>query len=126
MDKIRLIELMENEAARLSPEGRELWQEWQLHVESAPDLETRMAREYEITERMFDLPMPEQIAISRLAELLAGLRESDEAEERGETGEEHRVRGVIQAAWLRDQEEGREPNPDMTLDQAIARLNVQD
>ena len=126
MDKIRLIELMENGAARLSPEGRELWQEWQLHVESAPDLETRMAREYEITERMFDLPMPEQIAISRLAELLAGLRESDEAEERGETGEEHRVRGVIQAAWLRDQEEGREPDPDMTLDQAIARLNEQD
>ena len=126
MDKIRLIELMENEAERLSPEGRELWQEWQLHVESAPDLETRMAREYEITERMFDLPMPEQIAISRLAELLAGLRESDEAEERGESGEEHRVRGVIQAAWLRDQEEGREPNPDMPLDQAIARLNEQD
>lgn len=126
MDKIRLIELMENEAERLSPEGRELWQEWQLHVESAPDLETRMAREYEITERMFDLPMPEQIAISRLAELLAGLRESDEAEDRGESGEEHRVRGVIQAAWLRDQEEGREPNPDMPLDQAIARLNEQD
>jgi hypothetical protein len=126
LDKIRLIELMENGAARLSPEGRELWQEWQLHAESAPDLETRMAREYEITERMFDLPMPEQIAISRLAELLAGLRESDEAEERGETGEEHRVRGVIQAAWLRDQEEGREPDPDMTLDQAIARLNEQD
>lgn len=126
MDKIRLIELMENEAERLSPEGRELWQEWQLHVESAPDLETRMAREYEITERMFDLPMPEQIAISRLAELLAGLRELDEAEDRGESGEEHRVRGVIQAAWLRDQEEGREPNPDMPLDQAIARLNEQD
>jgi hypothetical protein len=126
LGKIRLIELMENEAERLSPEGRELWQEWQLHVESAPDLETRMAREYEITERMFDLPMPEQIAISRLAELLAGLHQSDEAEERGESGEEHRVRGVIQAAWLRDQEEGREPNPDMPLDQAIARLNEQD
>ena len=122
MDRIRLIELMEDEAARLSPEGRELWEEWEFLVESAPELESRMAREYEITEQIFELPIPEQIVISRLAELLAGLRRSDEAEGRGESGEEHRVRDVIQAAWLKDQEEGRTIDPDMTLDQAVARL----
>ncbi len=122
MDKIPLIELMEDEAARLSPEGRQLWKEWEFLVESAPELETRMAREYEITERIFELPVPEQIVISRLAELLTGLRKSDEAEGRGESGEEHRVRGLIHAAWLKDQAEGRTIDPDMTLDQAVARL----
>jgi len=122
LDKIRLIELMEDEAARLSPEGRQLWEEWEFLVESAPELESRMAREYEIAERIFELPAPEQIVISRLAELLTGLRKSDEAEGRGESGEEHRVRGLIHAAWLKDQEEGRTIDPDMTLDQAVARL----
>ena len=78
MDRIRLIELMEGEAARFSPEGRKLWEEWEFLVESAPELESRMVREYEITERIFDLPVPEQVVISRLAELLAGLHEADE------------------------------------------------
>jgi hypothetical protein len=126
LDKIRLIELMEDEVARLSPEGRELWEQWEFLVESAPELESRMAREYEITERIFELPVSEQVGISRLAELLAGLRRSDEAEGRGESGEEHQVRGVIQAAWLKDQEEGRTTDPDMTLDQAVARLKGHD
>ena len=126
MDRIRLIELMEGEAARLSPEGRELWEEWEFLMESAPELESRMVREYEITERIFDLPVPEQVAISRLAELLAGLRKSDEAEGRGGSGESHRARGVIQAAWLKDQEEGRTIDPDMTLDQAVTRLKEHD
>ncbi len=122
MDKISLIELMEDEAARLSPEGRQLWEEWEFLVESAPKLESRMAREYEITERIFELPAPEQTIISRLAELLTSLRKSDEAEGRGESGEEHRVRGLIYAAWLKDQEGGRTIDPDMTQDQAVARL----
>jgi hypothetical protein len=122
LDKSSLIELMEDGAARLSLEGRQLWEEWEFLVVSAPELESRMAREYEIIERIFELPAPEQIIISRLAELLIGLRKSDEAEGRGESGEEHRVRGVIQAAWLKDQEEGRTIYPDMTLDQAVARL----
>ncbi len=122
MDKISLIELMEDEAARLSPEGRQLWEEWEFLVESAPELESRMAREYEITERIFELPAPEQTVISRLAELLTGLRKSDEAEGSWESGEGHRVRSLIHAAWLKDQEEGRTIDPDMTLDQAVARL----
>jgi hypothetical protein len=122
LDRIRLIELMEGEVARLSPEGRKLWEEWEFLVESAPKLQSRMVREYEITERIFDLPVSEQVVISRLAELLAGLREADEAEGRGESGEKHRVHGVIQAAWLKDQEEGRTIDPDMTLDQAVTRL----
>jgi hypothetical protein len=119
-----LIELVEGEEARLSPEGRELWEELELVRESLPDPadESRMAREYDIMERIFELPVPEQFVISRLAELMAGLRDSEEAERRGESGEEHRVRGVIHAAWLKDREEGRTVNPNMTLEPAIARL----
>jgi hypothetical protein len=122
LDKLRLIELIEGEAARLSPEGRELWEQWEFLVESAPEVESRMAREYEIMERIFGLPLPEQVVTSRLAELLAGLRNAEEAEGRGGSGEEHRIRGVIQAAMLKDREEGRTIDPGMTLDQAIARL----
>jgi hypothetical protein len=122
LEKERLVELIEGEAARLSPEGRELWEEWEFLVESAPDLESRMAREYEISERIFELPKVEQGTISRLAELQRSLRASEEAEGRDESGEEQRVRGVINAAMLKDREEGRNPNPNMTLEQAVARF----
>ena len=124
MDRIRLIELIEDETGRLSPEGRGLWMELEFLRESIPDPqeESRMAREFDITERTFDLPSPEQFVISRLAELVGGLRTSEKAEEQGESGDEHRVGSVINAAWLKDRQEGRAIDPDMTLDRAIARL----
>ncbi len=124
MDRIRLIELIEGETGRLSPEGGGLWEELEFLRESIPDPEeeSRMAREYDITERVFDLPSPEQFVISRLAELVGGLRKSEKAEEQGESGDEHRVGSAINAAWLKDRQEGRAIDPDMTLDQAIARL----
>ncbi len=83
MSRVRLIELIEAEAERLSPEGRELWEDWEFLLESAPGMESRMAREYEISERIFELPVAEQGTISRLTELLTGLRDSDEAGGRG-------------------------------------------
>ena len=124
MDRVRFIELIEGETARLSLEGRELWEEMEFIRESIPDPadESRMAREYEVMERIFELPMTEQFLVSRLAELVAALRRSEEAERRGEPGEEDRVRGVINAAMLRDQEEGRTVDPNMTLQLAMARL----
>src|SRR5215212_1218876 len=124
MDSVRLIELIEGETARLSPEGRGLWEELEFLRESIPDPEeeSRMAREYDIMERIFALPMPEQFITSRLAELMSGLRRAEQAERRGESGDEHRIRGVINAAWLKDRQEGRTIDPNTTLDQAIARL----
>jgi hypothetical protein len=124
LDRVRFIELIEGETARLSLEGRELWEELEFIRESIPDPadESRMAREYEIMERIFELPMPEQFVTSRLAELVAALRRSEGEERRGEPGEEERVRGVINAAMLKDQEEGRTADPNMTLELAIARL----
>jgi hypothetical protein len=124
LDRVRFIELIESETARLSPEGRNLWEELELIRESIldPADEERMAREYDVMERIFDLPMQEQFVTSRLAELVAALRRSEEAEWRGELGEEDRIRGVINAAMLKDREEGRRVDPNMTLDLAIARL----
>jgi hypothetical protein len=123
-DRVSFIELIEGETARLSAEGRELWEELEFTRESIPDPadEGRMAREYDIMERIFELPMPEQFLVSRLAELVAGLRRSEEAERRGASGQEHWVRGVINAAMLKDREEGRTVDPNMTLELAIVRL----
>ena len=124
MDKICLIELIETQTARLSPEGTELWEQMEFLRESIPNPadESRMAREHEIMEQIFELPAPEQFLTSRLAELVGGLRKSEKAEDQGESGYEHRVRSVINAAWLKDRQEGRSIDPKMTLDRALARL----
>jgi hypothetical protein len=127
LDRIHLIELIEGETSRLSLEGRELWEELEFTREFIPDPadESRTAREYDVMERIFELPMPEQFLVSRLAELVTALRRSEEAERRGEPGEEDRVRGVINAAILKDREEGQAIDLDMTLERAIARLKEQ-
>ena len=128
MDRIRLIELIEAHTARLSAEGMVLWEELEFLRESIPDPEEprRMALEYDIMERIFELPVPQQFLTSRLAELVGGLRAAEEVERRGESGEGHRAPGVINAAMLRDREEGRPIDAHMTLGRAIARLEEHD
>jgi hypothetical protein len=124
VDRIRLIELIEGQVARLSAESRGLWEELEFLRESIPDPEepSRMAREYYIMERIFELPEPEQFITSRLAELVAALRKAEQAERRGESGEDYRMRGVINAAMIKDREEGGPIDANMTIDRAIARL----
>ena len=128
MDGIRLIELIEAHTARLSDDGRGLWEEVEFLRESVPDPEEpgRMAREYELMERIFELPVPQQFITSRLAELVGGLRAAEEAERGGESGDGHRARGVINAAMLKDREEGQPVDEHMTLGRAIARLEALD
>ena len=81
-----------------------------------------MAREYEVSERIFDLPVSEQGIPSRLAQLLSGLREGDATEARGEPGEVHRARGVTNAVRIKDRYDGRRLDPGMTPERAVARL----
>jgi hypothetical protein len=66
LDRVRFIELIESETARLSPEGRDLWEELELIREFIldPADEERMAWEYDVMERTFDLPMQEQFVTS--------------------------------------------------------------
>ena len=124
LERFRLIELIEAQAARLSPEARDLWEQLEFLRESIPDPAeySRTAAEYEIMECIFELPMAEQFATSRLAELVGGLRAAEEAERRGRSGVEHRASGVINAAMLKDRQEGRPVDKHTTLEQAIARL----
>ena len=128
MDRIRLIELIEAHTARLSDEGKGLWEELEFLREAMPDPKEprRMAREYDLMERIFELPVPEQFMTSRLAELVGGLRAAEEAERGGESGDGHRARGVINAAMLIDREEGQPVDAHMTLGRAIARLEAYD
>lgn len=128
MDRTRLIELIEVQTARLSADGRGLWEELEFLRNSIPDPEeqSRMAREYDIMERIFELPVPEQFLTSQLAELVAALRRAEEAERRGESGDDYRARGVINAAMLKDIEVGQPIDPHMTLARAISRLEEHD
>jgi hypothetical protein len=61
-------------------------------------------------------------ALERLTELRAGLFNSDDVEEQGESGERHRVQAVLIAAGLKDVSEGRLADAQMTVEQALARL----
>ena len=128
MDRIRLIQLIEAQSARLSAGSRGLWEELEFLREAIPDPEeqSRMAREYDIMERIFELPVQEQFLTSQLAELVGALRRAEEAEHQGESGDDHRTRGVINAAMLKDLEEGRPVDPHMTLGRAISRLERHD
>jgi hypothetical protein len=123
VDKLTLVELIERETTKLSPRGRELWERLELHVESAPnEVSTPPAQEEAVVYQMAELPGPEQGILARLMDLLGGLRNSDRAEKRGDPGEPHRNMAVIVAAGIKDRSEGRQIDPDMTPERAVARL----
>ena len=127
-----LIGLIESEDAKLSPAGRELWEKLELIAQSAPDEATAATlpppstEEVEKLARMSYLTEPEQRILQRLMELHAGLYSSDFAERRGNPGEPSRNQAVILAAGLKDQREGRQIDPYMTPEQAVARLREAD
>jgi hypothetical protein len=122
VDRITLVELIEDETAKLSPRGKELWEEMETLVDLSPEEQVSLHERTDIVNRRVLLSPLEQGVLDRLMELRAGLYESDRQEERGESGEGHRVRSVIQAAKLKDISEGRHADPDMTVEQAVARL----
>jgi hypothetical protein len=122
VDRFTLVELIEGETARLSPRGRELWEDMETLVELRPEEQASLHEKMDMVNRMVLLPPLEQGVIDRLMELRAGLYESDKREERGESGEGYRVRSVILAAKSKDRSEGRQIDPDMSAEQAVARL----
>jgi hypothetical protein len=62
VDRIRLIEPTEGHTSRLSAEGTGLWEEQEFLRESVPNPEEpgRMAFEYDVMERIFELPAQER------------------------------------------------------------------
>ena len=116
------MELIEDETAKLSPRGKVLWEEMETLVELSPEEQASLHERTDIVNRLVLLSPLEQGILHRLMELRAGLYESDRKEERGESGEGHLVRSVILAAKLKDISEGGHGDPDMTVEQAVARL----
>jgi hypothetical protein len=126
VDRNTLVELIEGETARLSPRGRELWEEMETLVELSPEEQTLrsiQSQQEEISNRMYDeLPLHERHVIDWIYALSVGLADSDKEETQGESGEKHRDKAVVLAAQLKDKYEGRQIDPDMTLEQAVSRL----
>ncbi len=133
VDRVALVELIEGEAAKLSPRGGELWERLELHVETtAPEEATPETigppdrEQIEVANLMAELPWQEQNILERLMELLAGLRSSDYAESRGEPSAPRRIMAVIVAAGIKTRQQGRQINPAMTPEQAAAFLREPD
>jgi hypothetical protein len=122
VNRNELAELLEGEAAKLSPEGKELWKEMEVLVELNPEDGDTLSQQAGINNRTAILPPHERHALERLTELRAGLYNSDDVEEQGESGERHRVQAALIAAGLKDVSEGRLADPEMTIGQALARL----
>jgi hypothetical protein len=123
MDRLALVELIEDQAARLTPEGRDLAQRMELLTEAPPGgpfgtQETQRAQADEV----WDLPPRERNILERLLMLGEGLERSDAAERQGQPGERYWHLAIIGAAGTKDRSESRTIDPDMTTEQAVARL----
>ena len=123
MDRLALVELIEDQAARMTPEGRDLAQRMELLAEAPP---SGHAATYEgqraQSDEAWDLPPLDRNILERLLMLWEGLERSDVAEHRGGPGERYRDMAVTGASGLKDRHEGQMIDPDMTPEQAAARL----
>jgi hypothetical protein len=122
VDRLELVEVIEVQKARLSPNGKELWEELDILVYMTPEEEQIQKQQEDIAERMSYLPLYDQGVIKVLTEVRGGLYASDKKEVTGESGEVVRVQAVLRAANIKNIAEGRQADPDMTLEQAIAQL----
>ncbi len=123
MERLELVELIEGEKAKLSPEGRRLWDELDDSLYLSPEEEnTLKTHEVDAIKQMAELPVLDQSIINRLSYLREGLYNSDHVERRGKSGESRRTQSVIYAAMKKEVDQNRQIDADMTLDQARSRL----
>jgi len=123
MNRLALVDLIEDQAARLTPEGRDLAGRMDLLAEAPPG---GQATTYEAqraqADEAWDLPPLDRNILERLLMLWEGLERSDGAERRGEPGGRYLEMAVTGAAGLKDRYEARMIDPDMTPEQALTRL----
>jgi hypothetical protein len=119
MDRLALVELIEDQAARLTPEGRDLAEKMELLAEAPPggSAATHGTQRAQ-TDEAWDLPPLDRNILERLLMLWEELERSDVAEHRGEPGERYLDMAATGAAGLKDRNEGRMIDPDMTPEQA--------
>ena len=147
MQRIELVELIDGEIAKLSPEGKEVWEDIALRVHTTP-LDMDLADTMRIFEESGEppetgitvifgepgdpqedeatiiAPKEDEATIMTLFWLWVGLPLADTEQllERSEKAHEVRELFIIKAVQARDHFEGRQIDSDMTLQQALARL----
>ena len=123
VDRLTLVELIEAQKAKLSPEAQKLWEEldasFYMSLEEEPAFIKR--REVEIINRMEHLPEADQHIANVLSELRAGLDESDLLERRGGPAQWHRDKCVIYTSVIKDREERGPGNP-LPLNEGLGRI----
>ena len=131
VDRQTLVELIEAEKAKLSPEALKLWEELDASLYMSPEEEPAFIkhREVEIINRMEQLPEADRHVVNVLTELRAGRYESDKSERREDPAQLHRDKCVIYASLIKDRDKRGKGNPlppnevlNRTVDQALARL----
>jgi hypothetical protein len=127
MNRLELVELIEAQKSKLSPQARGLWDEFDALINRSNDARKPFIRqEHDVMRRIGKLPGSDKRILNPLRELRVGLYESDDAESRGELGKPYRVDSVLRAARFKDRDVGREIDWRMTLEQAVARLKEDD
>jgi hypothetical protein len=124
MNRLELVELIEDQVAKLTPEGRDLAERMELLAElpPGPDHPATHAAQRAQADQAWDLSPRDRSIIERLLVLWEALERADVADRRGESGERYRNMAVIGAAGIKDRSEGRMIDPDMTPERAAARL----
>jgi hypothetical protein len=131
VERLTLVELIEEEKAKLSPEALKLWEELDASFYVSPEEEPAFIkrREVEIINRLEQLPEADQHSVNVLTELRAGLYESDLLERQGDPAQWHRAKCVIYASVIKEREERGKGDPQppkedlgRMVEQALARL----
>jgi hypothetical protein len=130
VDRPTLVEQIEAQKAKLSPEALKLWEELDSSLYMSPEEGTFLKRrEVYLIDRMDRLPEKDRHIQDVLTELRAGLYQSDFSERRGEPSQPHRDKCVIEASLIKDGDERSGKNPmkvkelmGRTVEGALARL----
>jgi hypothetical protein len=127
VDRLELVELIEAQKSKLSPQARGMWDEFDALINRSNDARKPFIRqEHDVMRRIGNLPGSDKRILNPLRELRVGLYESDQAESRGALGKPYRVESVLRAARFKDRDLGREIDRHLTLEQAVARLKEDD
>jgi hypothetical protein len=130
VDRPTLVEQIEAQKAKLSPEALKLSEELDSSLYMSPEEGTFLKRrEVYLIDRMDRLPEKDRHIQDVLTELRAGLYESDLSERRGEPSQPHRDKCVIEASLIKDRDGRGRENPmaveelmGRTVEGALARL----
>jgi hypothetical protein len=107
VSKLEVVEVIEDQAAKLTPEGRDLAERMEPLAEVSSDPAEHPAT-YSAQRAQADdawgLPPLDRSIIERLLLLWEGLERSDVAERQGEPGERYRNMAVTLAAGIKDRD----------------------